>query len=85
MDPPSLVSSLLSSIVSHQLSPCLGDLPMNYPLVFQCFDVLETLGLLTRKSDIQCNQKFMCWSGFKKMKAKYGWVLSKPPGQLQAE
>lgn len=63
-------------MINHQLGPCLGDLPLSYPMVFQSFDVLDILGFLQRKHDSQCNLKFMSWIGFKRVRSKFGWAIS---------
>lgn len=93
IDPSTLLSSLLGSIMSHRLTPLLtaaahaqgletSSKPqqqlLSYPLVFLVLDSLEILGLISRKSDAQCNQRFMRWNGIRDgFGNKFNWCFSK--------
>lgn len=47
-------SHLMQSLLNHNILQS-GTLQIDYTLLYQCFDVLDVLGFVTRKSDSKCN------------------------------
>ena len=43
---------------------------LDYSVLYTLLDVLDSLGLILRKADSQCNQRFLTWHGFKHLREK---------------
>jgi hypothetical protein len=63
-----IVNYLLQELVNQNLVETQQDtsklLSPDYAQLFQIFDTLQVLGLITRKLDTTCSQKFFTWTGF---------------------
>eukprot|EP00347_Sterkiella_histriomuscorum_P006936 403350869 len=44
---------------------------LDYNVLYTLLDVLDTIGLIQRKADSQCNQRFLTWLGFKRFRDKF--------------
>lgn len=58
-------------MINYNLSESMDKLNLDYNALYTCFDLLDTLGLISRKSDSTCTQRFLTWTGFKRLKDKY--------------
>lgn len=77
LEPNDISNHILQQLINHNLSGLMQNekLSIDYTLLYQCFDILEILGLISRKSDAHCNQRFLIWQGFKRMKTKFGPIF----------
>ena len=62
-------------MINHNLGTVIDELQIDYTLLYSCFDVLDILGFISRKSDAHCNQRFLVWAGFRRFKNKYTHVF----------
>lgn len=44
---------------------------LDYNVLYTLLDVLDAIGLIQRKADSQCNQRFLTWQGFKRFREKF--------------
>ena len=48
---------------------------LDYAVLYALFDVMDALGIIQRKNDIACAQRYLTWMGFKRLKEKYVHVF----------
>lgn len=62
---------ILSEMINFNLAESMDKFSLDYNTLYTCFDILDTLGLISRKNDISCTQRFLTWTGFKNFKNKF--------------
>ena len=58
-------------MINYKLGSVIDEMKIDYTLLYTCFDVLDILGFISRKSDANCNQRFLVWAGFRRFKNKH--------------
>ena len=63
-------------MINYNLAESMDKLNLDYNALYTCFDILDTIGLIGRKSDSTCTQRFLTWTGFKRFREKYIHIFS---------
>lgn len=52
---------------------------IDYSVIFKTLDVLEILGMITKKFDASCSQKWFYWRGYQGFRTKFAHILCPDP------
>ena len=56
---------------------------LDFEVVYMLFDLLEHLGVITRK--LENNQRFLMWTGFAQTRKKYGIIFKVDPNKISRD
>ena len=80
MEENDIINYVLIELKENNVTENLDKTNLDFEVVYMLFDLLEHLGMVTRK--LENNQRFLIWSGFSQVKKKYGIVLKVDPEKI---
>lgn len=73
MEENDIINYVLIELKENNVTENLDKTNLDFDVVYMLFDLLEHLGVITRKLDN--NQRFLMWTGFAQIRKKYGIVF----------
>ena len=73
-----IVNHILQEMVNQKLAEATdgNKLAVDYTDLYTILEAMQLLGLVQRKTDTTCAQKFLTWTGFPKFRRKFDGVVS---------